>query len=184
MPGPNITSRIARHAFGQLGLFCIQAALHPVGSELSVSTSDQFQPSADAAVHWFRTRKAAENLLTEVALLEAVPWHATCHDSGVLIDVPPHEMDAVMAECCRWVGVWQRPIPPEEIAERMAGIEREIGRCIVQLQRTGAMKTLNRQYKALRTRPRTAGEKVPSCTVWLGTELERLVLRAMHSRVA
>jgi|GEM_PF-6764619 len=183
MPAKNLTQRIARHAFGQLGLYCIQAVRHPAGSCLSISTAGQWQPSPRGAAFWFKTRKAAENLLSEIALLEAVAWRATCHDGDVIVDVPLSAMADVIEEASRWVSAYGCPVPAEEIADRMAGIEREICRIIPQLQQTGAMQILNRTYKALRTAPRAPGEKgPPSYKVWLAAELERLVLQALSAR--
>lgn len=172
------TERLARHAFGLMGLVCIRAVPAENGrTKLSVSDTTDIKPAADAAEYWFLTAKHAADVLDEIVTLEVIPWMAYAIDGGVLIEAPLQAIDAVIAECLKWVRL-ARFVSRVEIDARIASVKQEIDRSLVRLQSTGAMKVLNTRYKALRTRPRAAGEKgPPPFKVWATQQLERQILQ-------
>jgi hypothetical protein len=123
---------------------------------------------------WFRNQRDATRILDEMVTLEAMFWAASRIEGGVMVEAD--SVTAVIAECLKW-----QPsvtlVSAEEINAHIASVKLELDRSLVQLQATGAMRTLNRQYKELRTRPRAESEKIPSFKVWLTHQLEQQVLQ-------
>jgi len=158
-----------------MGLICVQAvpAAEDQHTRLTVCTADEWKSGAGAQEYWFHSGKDATKILNEIVTLEAMFWTASRHEDGVLVEVSIDRIDAVIEECLKWIRL--RLVTREEVDARTESVQQELDRKLVRLQCTGAMKTLNLQYKALRTQ-RGAGEKLPSFKNWLTQELERQIL--------
>jgi hypothetical protein len=174
------TDRLARRAFAQMGLVCIRAVPAANGhTKLFVSDTSELKPAADAVEYWFPKLKHATDVLDEVVMLEGMTWAASAIDGGVLVATPLDAIDTVIAESMRWVR-YARQISRAEIDARISSVKQQIDRSLVRLQSTGAMKILNQEYKATRTRPRAEGEKAPPpFRLWATRQLEHQILQLM-----
>jgi hypothetical protein len=169
------TKRLAAHAFGQMGLVCIRAV--PVDDKQTRLAVDTM-PTPDGREYWFHKLRHATDVLDQVVLLERMPWTASCIDSAVLVDAPVDAVDNIIEEAMRWASRIPRLVSRLEVEAQIAAIERDIQRSLVELQCTGAMSALNKQYKALRMH-RAEGEKLPSYKIWATSRLEALVLQLL-----
>ena len=180
------TDRLARHAFTQMGLVCLQTSPIADGKHTLLTLHTEWRDRAGAQErYWFRSQKDADAVLHEMLTLEAMFWKASRVDDGVLLDVANDRIVDVLAECLKWCGSRSalgggvaRFVGPEEVDSRIASVKVEIDRALVQMQCTGGMTLLNRQYKALRT-ARAEGEKLPSFKNWLTAQLEARVLQLL-----
>jgi len=165
------TDRLARHAFAKTDFACIQALPMADGKTLlTVTAAGDWD--GNAGYYWFRNQRDATNVLDDVVTLEAMPWVASRIEGAVLVEAD--SVNAVIAECLRWQLV--HLVSDEEISAHIASVKRDLDRSLVQWQVTGKMKTLNREYKRLRTSPRAEGEKFPSLKVWLTQRLEAQII--------
>jgi hypothetical protein len=128
----------------------------------------------NAGYYWFRNQWDATRILDEMVTLEGMFWTASRLEGDVLVEAD--SVNAVVAECLKWQPAVTL-VSAEEINAYVACVKTQLDRDLVRLQVTGAMRTLNRQYKELRTRPRAEGEKIPSFKVWLTKQIETQILQ-------
>jgi hypothetical protein len=174
------TDRLARHAFAQMGFTCVYAVPAENSTRLTALSATEWwqRHQSDGLDTWFRNQREAGKILGTMVTLEGTFWAASRCDTGdVLVEASIDRIDAVIDECLKWHrGI--RLVTSEEIDARTASVRVELDRALVQMQSTGHMQLLNRQYKALRT-GRAEGEKLPSFKNWLTAQLEGHVLKLL-----
>jgi hypothetical protein len=171
------TDRIARHAFAKTEFVCLRA-VPMAGNITSITTCTAAEWKLDAEPHecWFRNERDVAKILEQMVTLEGMFWTARRIEGGVLLGVAVDRVGDVIGECLKWqpsVSI----VSADEINAHIASVKQELDRSLVQMQVTGAMSRLNKQYKELRTRPRAEGEKIPSFKVWLTQQLEARILQ-------
>jgi hypothetical protein len=167
------TARLAEHAFAQMGIVCIGVTPEGDFNRIAiVPVTDKV--NADRCL--LLSRRNAEVLLKVLVRNELA---VRCEDGSVLIEGDRDHCFKVVHLEVRLSHI--KSIEGAEIAERIASVRKEIDRALTNLQSTGGMKVLNREYKALRMQPRAASEKIPSLNVWLTQRLEAMILQLLST---
>jgi hypothetical protein len=176
--------RLARHAVAQMGLTGIEATPVARGkrTKIAIVTIAEMKDKVGVRYYWFKRPTEAAKVLAEFFAMEK---RASKVDGGQSVDATPDAVESVIWQGVDLLGFRYRVVTNDQIAAHVADVRKEIDRQLVRFQTAGGLATLNQEYKALRARPRTEGEKaMPTYKVWMTKQLESRVLQLIPSMTA